>query len=169
MPWAFFSIAAASCRVVVDRCAVGERELEWRKRAPVAELHRHRARAIAPHHAAPAQAALDPVDVPARDAGVRRAEVRVQLGSLPAQPGKAEQGEQGVPERGCPQSDATLERERDAERAERRLERQPDTLDGRADDGDLVRGDAGPHEAEDLVRDELERSSPTRALEEAQG
>ena len=152
-----------------DHCAVGERELERRQRAPVAQLHRHRDRAVAPHDASPAQAALDPVDVPARDAGVRRAQVRVQLRSLAAQPGEAEQGEQRVPERGRPQSDATLERERDAERAERRLEREPDALDRRADDRDLLRGDAGAHEAEDLVRDELERSSPTRALEEPQG
>ena len=86
---------------------------------PSRSSDRHVDRAVAPQDAAAAQASLDPVDVPAREARVRGAQERVELRPLAVAPGEAEQGEQRVPERRRAERDAALERERDAERSRR--------------------------------------------------
>ena len=92
----------------------------------------------------------------------------VELGPLAVEPTEPEEGEQRVPERRRAERDAALERHRDAERAEGRLEREPHALDGRADDRDLLRRDPAADETEHLVGDELERAARAGALEEAE-
>ena len=63
----------------------------------------------------------------------------------------------------------TLERVRNAECAERGLERCLPALQRRADDADLLRGHAGSEQRQELLADQLERSALARALEEADG
>ena len=114
--------------------------------------------------AAPAQPALDPVDVLALQAGVRRAEVRVQLRALAAAPREPEQGRAT---RGRTGSSAerrpALERHRARPaRANAAPSASLHALDRGADDGDLVGGRPGANEAEHLLGDELERAAPTR-------
>src|SRR5205085_10521009 len=118
--------------------------------------------------AAPAQATFEEVDVVAREPRVRRAQEREQLAPLAVKPGVAEQREQGLPERRLAEPQPALDRERHAERRERRVERGAPAVERRADDRDLVRRRAVAQQAEDLVREELERAANARALEEAQ-
>ena len=63
----------------------------------------------------------------------------------------------------------TLERQGDAERGERRLERDANRVQRRADHRDLVRGDPGTDRAQRLLGHELERPAGSRSFEEADG
>ena len=90
----------------------------------------------------------------------------VELRPLAVEPTEPEEGEQRVPERRRAERDAALERQRDAKRAEGRLEREPQALDGRAHDRDLLRGNPAADEAEHLVGDELQRAARPGPLEE---
>jgi hypothetical protein len=72
-------------------------------------------------------------------------------------------------ERRLPEPDAALERVRDTERGEGRLQRGPPGLERRAHNRDLLGRGAGTQELENLVRDELERGSPAGTLEKADG
>ena len=63
----------------------------------------------------------------------------------------------------------TLERQRHAERGERRLERDANRVQRRADHRDLVRGDPGTDRAQRLLGHELERPAGSRSFEEADG
>ena len=91
---------------------------------------------------APAQPALEEVDVVSRQPGVRRAEEGEQVAPLAVEPGVAQQREQGLAERRLSEPQAALERVGHAERGESRVERRPPAVEGRADDRDLVRGRA---------------------------
>ncbi len=75
--------------------------------------------------------------------------------------------QQRLPEGGRAEPRATFDRERHAERAERRLDRCARALDRRADDRDVLRLDAVADEIEDRLGEQLERRSPARPLEEA--
>src|SRR5207248_2504458 len=72
---------------------------------------------------ASAQASLEEVDVLAAERRVRRAQERIQIGACPAEPRKAEQAEQRLAVRRLVEPDVRLERVRNAQRPERRLER----------------------------------------------
>ena len=62
-----------------------------------------------------------------------------------------------------------VDRVRNAERAERGLERRAPALDARADDPDRLRRRPGAQQREQLLADQLQRAARTRALEEADG
>ena len=74
-----------------------------------------------------------------------------------------------MPERDLAQADTSLEGVGDAGGRERRLERGPQAVEGRAHDPDLLRCRAVAHEPQDLVGDELERPPRPGRLEEAHG
>src|SRR5262245_24990471 len=96
---------------------------------PVAEPHRLLLGALAGLDRAPAQSALDPVHTRAREPGVGRAEEAVEVTAPPALPGKAKKGQQRMTELGLVEPDPAFDRVRDAERAERCLQRRPVALD----------------------------------------
>ncbi len=141
-------------------------EIERRQCPPVAKLNGDLGRAVAAEDAPPSEPSFDPVDVLALEPRVRRAKVRVQLRPLAVEPRETQQGEERVAERRRPKSGAALERDRDPQPGERRPECEPDRLDRRADDRDLLRRDAGPDERQRLLRHELERAARPRTLEE---
>ena len=134
---------------------------------PAAQLHDLRLQPLRRADAAPAQAPLDEVGVGAAEPRVRGAHEAEQLPAAAAEPRVAEQREERVPVRGLGDLQRGVERVRDAERAECRLERRADAVERRADDEDLVGSGAAAHELQDLVRDELERCARAGALEEA--
>ena len=67
----------------------------------------------------------------------------------------------------CARRTSPSTRVRDAERAERGLERRAQAVDARADDADALRRRAAAEQREQLLADELERAARARALEEA--
>ena len=150
------------------------------RRARVAEVAQRHERRLAealglgldliwPAHRAPAQPALGEIDAGARDAGVRRAQERVELVSPRAGPGEAQQREQRVAERRRRQANAAVDRVRDAGRPEGGLERRAPAVDAGDDERDLLGRHAVAQQVEHLVGDELERAARARALEEADG
>ena len=120
-------------------------------------------------HGAPAQPALDEVDVAALEARERRAEEREELAARPAEPREAQERRQRLAERRLRDAHLAVDRVRDAERAERGLERRAHAVDARADDADLLRRRSGAEQREQLFADELERAARAGALEEADG
>src|SRR6187397_2255508 len=72
-----------------------------------------------------------------------------------------------MPVRGLGDLQRGIERIRNAERAECRLERRANPVERRADDEDLVRSSAAAYELQDLVGNELERRARAGALEKA--
>ena len=150
-----------------ERLLLGGEELEHRQRPAGAQLRRLLDRAVAAEHGAAAQSALEEVDVGAAEAAVRRAEEREELAAGAVAPGEAEQREERLPERGRGEPWPRLDGDRDAERAERRLERRPRTVERRADDRDLLGPGAVPYELEHGLGDELEGGPATGTLEEA--
>ena len=141
--------------------------VEWRQSAPVAELPGDLDGTTAADDAAPAQAALDPVDLLAREPRVRRAKVREEPGPLAAEPSEAEQREQRMPERRRPERRAALESDRHADGGEGRSECEPDRVDRRADDCDLVRRRSRTDMRERGLGDQLERPARSCPLEPA--
>ena len=141
--------------------------LERRQRLPVAKPDRLLLDGLAHGDAAAPQAALEEVDVRAREARVGRAEEGEELAPSALLPLEAQQREERLTVGGLAEPDAALDGERDPERPEHRLERSPPTLDRGHDEGDLVERDAVGGELPDRLRDELERPAGAGALEEA--
>ncbi len=123
---------------------------------------------LGPVDGAAAQAPLEEVDVLARERRVRRAHERVQIRAAAAEPAEPEQAQQRLPVGGRAEPDVRLQSVRDPEGAERRLERRLPAFERRADDPDLLRGDAGADQQEELFADELEDPARARGLEEPQ-
>src|SRR5439155_22452864 len=96
---------------------------------------------------------LEEVDACAREAGVRRAEEREQLLARAAEPREAQEREERLPERGLREPRPLLQRVRDAERAEHRLERRAPAVERVADDRDRGGGRACADQLEQLLRD----------------
>ena len=149
-----------------ERLLLG-RELEHRQRPAVAQLRRLLDRAVAAEHRAAAQSPLEEVDVGAAETPVRRPEEGVELTAGAVAPREAEQREQRLAEGGRGEPWPCLDRDRDAERAERRLDRRTRAIERRADDRDLLGRGAAPYELEHGLGDELEGGPTTGALEEA--
>ena len=120
-------------------------------------------------HRAAAQPPLDEVDVAALEPGERRAQEREELAARPAEPREAQQRRQRLAERRLVDANLAVDRVRDAERAERGLERCANAVDARADDADLLRRRPAAEEREQLLADELERAARAGALEEPNG
>ncbi len=119
--------------------------------------------------AEPSQAALEVVDVRARETRVRGAEIREELAAPARLPEEAQGREERLPE-GCPaQARPALDGVGDAGSRERRLERGAETLERRADEPDGLGRRPVTEQAQDLVRDELERRARAGALEEPDG
>ena len=114
----------------------------------------------------PAKPALDVVDRAPLEPGERRAEVAKEVASPALEPCEPEQTEQGAAERGLPEPSGLLDRERDSERDEDRLEHCAPAIDGVADDADPLGRRPAPEKLEHLGRDELGRASRSGALEE---
>ena len=89
----------------------------------------------------------------------------VELGALALEPCVPQEREQRVAEGRRPDLRPALERNGQAESRERCIEREPDPVDGRTDDGDLVRRDSSADQSKDVLGDELERSPDTGSLE----
>ena len=115
---------------------------------------------------ASAQTALEEVDVPAREPGVRRAQEREQVAPLAVQPRVAQQAQKRLAERRLAEPHPALDRVRNAESDERGVERRAPAVDRRADDGDLLGRRARAQEREHLVGEQLERPAQACALEE---
>ena len=148
------------------RVLVGE-QLEHRQRAARAQLRRLLDRAVSTDDRPPAQPAFEEVDVAAAEPGVRRPQEGEELATRAVAPGEAEQREQRLAERRRRQARPRLDRDGNAERAECRLDRRARALERRADDRDLLRGDAVADELEHGLGDELERGATAGSLEEA--
>ena len=98
---------------------------------------------------------------------VRGAQEGEQVAPVALQPGVAQQRQQRLPERRLAEAQAALERVRDAERREGRVERRAPAFERGADDRDLVGLGAGAQQREQLLGDELQGPAQARALEEA--
>ena len=98
---------------------------------------------------------------------VRGAQEGEQVSPVALQPGVAQQRQQRLPERRLAEAQAALERVRDAECCEGRVERRAPAFERRADDRDLVGLGAGAQQREQLLGDELQGPAQARALEEA--
>ncbi len=99
--------------------------------------------------------------------GERRAQEGVEVVAVSAEPLEAEEREQRAAESGLAETNAPLERVRDAQPAECRLERRADAVECRADEHDLLRRDPRAQQVEQLLGDELERAALPCAFEEA--
>ena len=122
-PWALRAASPPRSRAGLDGSRRAAQRLERRQRLSVAEPDRLLLDALPRRDAAAAQPPLEEVDVRAGEAGVGRAEEGVELAPAALLPLEAEQREQRLPERRLAEPDAALDRERDPERAEHRLER----------------------------------------------
>ena len=98
---------------------------------------------------------------------IRRAQEAVEVRASAVEPDEPEERGQRLAELGLREPQAALDRERDPQRRERRLERRPHTLDARADDRDLFRAHAGAQQGENLLADELVGDARAGSLEEA--
>src|SRR5205085_9820866 len=83
----------------VERRGSAAQKLEGRERLAVAEADRLLLDALGALHGSTAQAALEVVDVGPREAGVRRAQERVQIAAAALLPREAKQREQSPAER----------------------------------------------------------------------
>ena len=84
VPWAFLRSRSASARRTSTGRLVGGGEVIGRNGPAATQLDGDLDRPVASHDPASPQLALDPVDVAPRQPGVRRAQVRVERGPLPA-------------------------------------------------------------------------------------
>ena len=105
----------------------------------------------------------------ATEARVRRAHEPVEVVAPTAEPGEAEQREQRAAERRLAEPRRALDRVRDAEPGERRLERRAPALQRGCDDRDVSGIRAAADQLEDLLAHELEHAASTRRLEKAHG
>src|SRR5262249_3580093 len=104
-----------------------------------------------------------------REAGVRRAEEREEILARAVGPREAQERRQRVAHGRRAEPPPRLERVRDAEAGERRLERRAEAPGRRDDERAALRRDALAQEHEHFLRDELERVARAGALEEADG
>src|SRR5262249_61169350 len=102
-----------------------------------------------------------------REGGVRRAEKREEVLARAVAPSEAQERCQRVTHGRRAEPAPRLERVRDAEACERRLERRAEALGRWDDERDALRRDALAEEREHFLRDELERVARSGALEEA--
>ena len=105
----------------------------------------------------------------ATQARVRRAHERVEVVAPTAEPGEAEQREQRAAERRLAKPRRALDRIRDPEPGERRLERPAPAFQRRCDDSDVSRIRAAADQVEDLLADQLQGTASTCPLEKAHG
>jgi hypothetical protein len=112
---------------------------------------------------------LEEVRVLAGQARVGRAQEREQVATLALEPRVAEEGQQRLAERRLAEADPALERVRDAEGREGRVESGAPAVEARADDADLLGRRAGPEQGQHLLCDELECPPQARAFQEADG
>ena len=120
-------VGVAQHRLDRDRSA-GERalrleRLEDRQWTAGAQLRQLLERPLAPQHRPAAQPPLEEVHVGAAEPTVRRPEKREEVSPCSVTPGEPEQRQQRLAEGGRAEPHAPLDRERHAERAERRLDR----------------------------------------------
>ena len=153
----------------VERRRSRPQRLEHRQRLAVAEPHGLLLDPFRRLDGASAQAPLEEVDVLPREARVGRAEEGVEVAAAAAEPREPQDAEQRLPEWNPVEARVGLERIRDPERPERRLERRLPALERGADDPDLFRRHAGAQEREQLVADDLESTARPGSLEEAKG
>ena len=156
-------------RELLDRpervgCIAHRVEVRQRLAAELGNLLLH---ARARDHAATAQTPFEEIDVVASEPRVRGAQEGEQVSPVALQPGVAQQRQQRLPERRLAEAQAALERVRDAECCEGRVERRAPAFERRADDRDLVGLGAGAQQREQLLGDELQGPAQARALEEA--
>jgi hypothetical protein len=118
---------------------------------------------------ASAQPTLDEVHRAPLEPRERGAEVAKEIATTASAPGEAEQAEQGATEGRLAEPSALLDRVRDAEWSEDRVERGPPAVDGVADETDPLRADARAQQLEQLRGDELGRAARARPFEEAKG
>ena len=119
-------------------------------------------------HGAAAQASFDEVDGTALDAGERRAQEREEIAARAAEPREAEQRDERLAERRLREAHLAVDRIRDAERPERRLERSAQARSTLGQMTPIALGRrAGAQEREQLLADELERTARAGGLEEA--
>ena len=118
---------------------------------------------------APTQPALHVVDGRSPETGVRAPQKREQLATTGVAPCVTQELKQRVPDRGRPEPHARLDGVRDIERAEHSLERPAPGVDRRRDERDLLGADTRTDQLEQLLADELERPTRTRAFEEPHG
>ena len=116
---------------------------------------------------AAAHASLGVVDPPAGDAREGAAQVREEILALASGPGVAQRTEERDAERGLRQRHAGVDRDRDAEGGERRLERCPVPGGRGHDDADLLGGRPGPDQRRCLGRDHVGDAAPSAGLEQA--
>src|SRR5207249_4204379 len=125
--------------------------------------------AIRALHRTSTQPTFDEVDRAPLDPGERRAEKREQIRPFAAEPGKAQERAERLPEGRLREPHLAVHRVRDAEGSERGLERGAHSLDARTDDADALRRRPRTEQGEELLADELERAARARPLEEADG
>src|SRR2546430_1403088 len=116
---------------------------------------------------AAAKPPFEKVGVPARKAGIGRAQEGEQVAPLAVEPRVTEQAEQRLAERRQSEPQPALERVRHAVRREGRVERSAPAVEGRADDRDLLGRGPLAQQFEHLLGDELQRAAQARAFEEA--
>ena len=153
----------------VERVLTGGQPVERRVALGARELDDRRPRLLVARHPATAHAPLDVVDPPPRDARERASKVGEQVVPLATGPGVAERPEQRDPEGRLGQRDAGVDRDRDADRGKRRLERRTMRRRRRHDYADLVCGRAGPDKLSRLGGDHVGNAAPAAGLEQAHG
>ncbi len=120
-------------------------------------------------HRTAAKPALGEVDARARHRGVRAAQEGIELTAAAAHPREPQERHERVPEGRVGEAHRGLDRVRDAEGSEHGLERRAPALHGRDEERDGLGRRSGAENAEELVRDELDRAAEPRAGKEAHG
>ena len=113
------------------------------------------------------EASLDEVDGAPLEPRERRAEVAEEVAARPSSPREAQQRRERVHERRLREAQLAVDRVRDAEGAQHRLERAADPLVARHHEPDPLGRHAAAGEREHLLGDELERAAASGSLEEA--
>src|SRR5262249_59535372 len=89
------------------------------------------------------QPAIEPVDAGPRNPGEGGVKEVVEVAAAALLPSEAKEREQRLPELRLVEPDAALDRVRNAERPERRLQRRAVSLHARADERDRLRASSG--------------------------
>jgi hypothetical protein len=142
---------------------------EGGNRLAVAQPHRLLFDALGGLDRPAAQPPFEEVDVRAAEAGVRGAQIGVEVAPRAAERGETEQRDQRLAV-GCPvELLSRFECVGHPERAERGFQRRLPPLQRRTHDEDGLGRRAVPKEVEELLRKQLERTPRAAALEEANG
>ena len=123
----------------VDRGRGSAEELERRQRMPVAQANGLLLDTFTGLDGAAAQPALEVVDVIAPEARVARAQEPVEIAAVAVLPLEPQQREKRAAVWRLVEPQAPLERERDPQRPQDRLERRAPAVEGRDDDRNLLR------------------------------